>query len=40
MPKFVIERNPPPGTKLTSEQLREDSLRSLEVLRQLGPDIH
>ena len=40
MPKFVIERNLPPGTKLTTEQLREDSLRSLEVLRQLGPDIH
>ena len=40
MPKFVIERNLPPGTKLTSEQLREDALRSLEVLRQLGPDIH
>lgn len=39
MPKFVIERNLPPGVRPTPEQLREDSLRSLEVLRRLGPDI-
>ena len=39
MPKFVIERNLPPGTKITPEKLREDALRSLEVLRQqtFGP---
>ena len=39
MPKFVIERELAPGTVLTDAQIREDSLRSLEVLRELGPEI-
>jgi hypothetical protein len=39
MPKFVIERDLAPGTVPTDAQIREDSLRSLEVLRELGPEI-
>jgi hypothetical protein len=39
MPTFVIERELAPGTVLTDAQIREDSLRSLEVLRELGPEI-
>ena len=39
MPQFVIEREVPGASKLTEEQIREASLRSLEALRELGPDI-
>jgi hypothetical protein len=39
LPKFVIERNLPPGTVLTDADLRETSRKSLEVLRELGPEI-
>ena len=39
MPKFVIEREIPGASKLSEAELREESLKSLEVLRQLGPEI-
>ncbi|HEX7283566.1 MAG TPA: DUF4242 domain-containing protein [Vicinamibacterales bacterium] len=39
MPKFVIERTVPGAAQLTDGEIREASLRSLEVLRTLGPDI-
>jgi hypothetical protein len=39
MPKFVIERNLVPGTVPSDDEIREKSLRSLEVLRELGPEI-
>jgi Nickel responsive protein SCO4226-like len=39
MPKFVIERTIPPGTVVSAEDLRAASLRSLEVLREMGPEI-
>ena len=39
MPEFVIERDIPGAHLLTEEQLRESSLQSLEVLRELGPEI-
>lgn len=39
MPKFVIEREIPGASKLTEAEITEASLRSLEVLRELGPEI-
>ena len=39
MPQFVIEREIPNASQLTEDDLREVSQKSLEVLRQLGPDI-
>ena len=39
MPKYVIERDVADAGKLSDEQLREISLRSLEALRELGPKI-
>jgi len=39
MPKFVIEREVPGAGKLTEDQLREVSLRSLQALGELGPKI-
>ena len=39
MPKYVIEREWPGASKMTDAELRESSLRSLEVLRKLGPEI-
>ena len=39
MPKFVIEREIPGAGKLTEDQLREVSLRSIEALGELGPKI-
>ena len=39
MPKFVIERDIPPGTVVSDRELRVASLKSLEVLRELGPEI-
>lgn len=39
MPQFVIEREIKGAGSLTDEQLREVSLRSLETLNQMGPQI-
>ena len=39
MPKFIIERNVPGASKLTDAEICEVSLKSLEALRKLGPDI-
>lgn len=39
MPEFVIERHVPGVHLLTEEQIREGSLKSLEVVRELGPEI-
>jgi len=39
MPKFVIEREIPGAGNLTPEELRAASLKSVEVLRALGPQI-
>ena len=39
MPKFVIEREMPGVGTLTAEQLREASIQSNHLIRELGPDI-
>jgi Protein of unknown function (DUF4242) len=39
MPKFVIERDVPGAGKLTDEQLREVSKKSVSVLCEMGPKI-
>jgi hypothetical protein len=39
MPKYVIERLIPGAGKLSPEELRAISVRSCEVLNQLGPQI-
>jgi hypothetical protein len=39
MPEFVIERDIPGAGHMTEEQVRDVSLRSLEVLRGIGPQI-
>ena len=39
MPEFVIERHIPGAHLMTEEQLREATLQSLEVVRDLGPEI-
>ena len=39
MPQYVIEREIPGAGSLTDEQLRDVSLKSLETLGQLGPQI-
>ena len=39
MPKFVIERELPGAGKLTREQLRGISQKSVGVLKDLGPSI-
>lgn len=39
MPQFVIEREIPGAGSLTEEQLREVSIRSLETLKDMGPQI-
>jgi hypothetical protein len=39
MPQFIIERNVPGASQLTDAEIREVSLKSLEALRKLGPDI-
>jgi hypothetical protein len=39
MPKFVIEREWPGASKMSEAELRESSLKSLEVMRELGPEI-
>lgn len=39
MPQFVIERNVPGAGKLSENEVREMSLRSLQVLGEMGPQI-
>jgi uncharacterized protein DUF4242 len=39
MPEFVIERDIPGAGQMTEEQIRDVSIRSLEVLREIGPQI-
>ena len=39
MQQFVIEREIPGAGSLTEDQIREVSLRSLESLKQMGPQI-
>jgi len=39
MKKYVIERDIPKVGTLDREQLRQAAARSIEALRQLGPDI-
>ena len=39
MPQFVIERVIQGAGSLSEEQIREVSLRSIETLRELGPQI-
>jgi cell division inhibitor SulA len=39
MPQFVIEREVPGAGALSESELRDLSLRSLEVLNELGPQI-
>jgi len=39
MPKYVVEREIPGAGKWTQEQLKKASQKSVEVLRELGPQI-
>jgi hypothetical protein len=39
MPKFVIEREVPGIGNMTDAQIQEISRKSVDVLRQLGPEI-
>lgn len=39
MPKYVIEREIPNAGQMTGEELRQASIRSLEVLEDMGPKI-
>ena len=39
MPTYIVEREIPGASRMSEAELREASLRSLEVLRQLGPEI-
>ena len=39
MPQFVIEREIPGAGALSEEQVREISLRSLQTLKEMGPQI-
>ena len=39
MSKFIVEREIPGAGKWTPEQLRKASQKSVEVLRELGPQI-
>lgn len=39
MPKFVIEREIPGASKMSDAEIREASLKALEVLKDLGPEI-
>jgi hypothetical protein len=40
MPQYVIEREIPGAGRLTEEQIRAVSMKSLESLAALGPQIH
>jgi hypothetical protein len=39
MPEFVIEREIPGAGTMTEDQIRDVSIRSLQVLGELGPQI-
>jgi len=39
MPNYVIEREIPGASKMTEEQVKEVALKSLDVLKDLGPQI-
>jgi hypothetical protein len=39
MPEFVIEREIPGAGQMTEDQVRDISVRSLEVLKNIGPQI-
>jgi hypothetical protein len=39
MPEFVIEREIPGAGQMTEEQVRDESIRSLEILKEIGPQI-
>ncbi len=39
MPQFVIEREIPGAGSLSEAQIREISLQSLQILKQMGPQI-
>ena len=39
MPQFVIERDMPGAGALSRDQIREVSLRSLQTLQEMGPQI-
>jgi hypothetical protein len=39
MPQFVIEREIPGASKMSDAELRQASLASLAVLKELGPEI-
>ncbi|MGO4880584.1 MAG: DUF4242 domain-containing protein [Bryobacteraceae bacterium] len=39
MPQFVIERDIPQAGSLSEAQIREISLRSLQTLKEMGPQI-
>ena len=39
MPQFIIERILPGASQLSDAEIRDASLKSLEVLRKLGPEI-
>lgn len=39
MPQFIIEREVPGASRMTEAEIREASLKSLEALRELGPEI-
>jgi Nickel responsive protein SCO4226-like len=39
MPNYVIEREIPGASKMTEEQVKEVALKSLGVLKELGPQI-
>lgn len=39
MPEYVIEREIPGAGQMTEQQIQDVSMRSLEVLRGLGPQI-
>jgi hypothetical protein len=39
MPRFVIEREMSGASALTDAQIREASLKSLEAIRELGPEV-
>jgi Nickel responsive protein SCO4226-like len=39
MPEYVIERDVPGAGTMTEEQVRDISVRSLEVLKGIGPQI-
>jgi len=39
MPKFVIEREIPGAGKMSPEELRQAAMKSVSVLKELGPEI-